>query len=280
MGGVVAAIPDLRAVGSAPLRPRLRHHTHRRSAASAVSRPRNAHARIDGRYACLCSAADRSVQRLRRRRRWTAPAACWAARPRSCPLSARQRARTNSCGALPHLAAPQGATTYSCLWPAPVSASPCPGTVDGAWELAPWLLPCLPSHRGFQLYYGRHRRPLWRFSPIRLVAPAADWPLDTSWGCSAHVALAPLTRPPAPDTPTPGRASIHGAAVGVCGPACRWTSVAGTARAARARSRLAGLAWAGAYPGGSAPPDPCQPKRIVVRVVFYWGLCAAAGGPR
>jgi hypothetical protein len=38
--------------------------------------------------------ADRSVQQLRRRRRWTAPAACWAARPRSCPPSARQRAQT------------------------------------------------------------------------------------------------------------------------------------------------------------------------------------------
>jgi hypothetical protein len=53
--------------------------------------------------------ADRSVQRLRRHRRWTAPAACWAARPRSGPPSARQRARTNSCSALPHLAAPPGA---------------------------------------------------------------------------------------------------------------------------------------------------------------------------
>jgi hypothetical protein len=34
----------------------------------------------------------------------------------------------------------------------------------------------------------------------------------------------------------------HGAALGVCGPARRWTSVAGTARAGRARSRLVELA--------------------------------------
>src|SRR5712692_6176646 len=42
----------------------------------------------------------------------------------------------------------------------------------------------------------------------------------------------------------------HGAAVRVGGPASLWTSVAGTARAARARSRLAGLAWSGAPFGG------------------------------
>src|SRR5262249_56060372 len=46
--------------------------------------------------------------------------------------------------------------------------------------------------------------------------------------------------------------------VWVGGPGRRWTSGAGTARAARARSLLVGLAWAGASPGGSAPPDPCQ----------------------
>jgi hypothetical protein len=32
---------------------------------------------------------------------------------------------------------------------------------------------------------------------------------------------------------------------------------------------LVELAWAGVHPGGWAPPDPCQPKRIVVRWVFY-----------
>jgi hypothetical protein len=61
----------------------------------------------------------------------------------------------------------------------------------------------------------------------------------------------------------------HGVAVGVCGPARRWTSVAGTARAAWAPSCLAGLAWAGVHPGGWAPPDPCQPQRSVIRLVFY-----------
>ena len=36
-----------------------------------------------------------------------------------------------------------------------------------------------------------------------------------------------------------------------------------------ARVCLMELAWAGVHPGGLAPPDPCQPKRIVVRLVFY-----------
>src|SRR6516165_8493957 len=36
-----------------------------------------------------------------------------------------------------------------------------------------------------------------------------------------------------------------------------------------ARARLADLAWADVHPGGWAPPDPCQPQRIVVRWVFY-----------
>ena len=40
--------------------------------------------------------ADRSVQPLIRRHGWTAPAGCWAARPRSGPPSARQRARTDA----------------------------------------------------------------------------------------------------------------------------------------------------------------------------------------
>ena len=44
----------------------------------------------------------------------------------------------------------------------------------------------------------------------------------------------------------------------MCGPARLWTSVAGTARATRARSRLTGLAWSGAPFGGSAPPNPYQ----------------------
>jgi hypothetical protein len=53
---------------------------------------------------------------------------------------------------------PQGAPTCSCLRPAPVSASPYPGTADGAVGLARWLLPCRPSHGGFQLHRGRHHR--------------------------------------------------------------------------------------------------------------------------
>ena len=51
------------------------------------------------------------------------------------------------------------------------------------------------------------------------------------------------------------------------------TSGAGTARAAEARSRLAGLAWSGAPFGGCRPQTPTRPQRSVVRLVFYWPGC-------
>ena len=75
-----------RAEGPRHRRPRLRHEAHRRGAASAVSRPLYARARV---VETVCRSAqppaDRSVQRLMQRRRWTAPAACWAARRRLAP---------------------------------------------------------------------------------------------------------------------------------------------------------------------------------------------------
>jgi hypothetical protein len=48
---------------------------------------------------------------------------------------------SNRCCALPHRSALQGAPTCSCLRPAPVSASPCPGTTVPSVVLARWLLP-------------------------------------------------------------------------------------------------------------------------------------------
>jgi hypothetical protein len=90
-------------------RPRLRHEAHRRGAASAASRPPQARAptvvvvRLPA-----PPPADRSVQRLIQRRRWTAPANRWAARRRSGPPSARQRARTAAAPCL-HRSAPPGA---------------------------------------------------------------------------------------------------------------------------------------------------------------------------
>ncbi len=64
-------------------RARLRHGAHRRGEASAASRPPQARACVVEKV-CLSAQppADRSVQRLIRRRRWTAPATCWAARRR------------------------------------------------------------------------------------------------------------------------------------------------------------------------------------------------------
>ena len=67
-------------------RPRLRHEAHRRGAASAASRPPQARAPTV--VVVRLSAqppADRSVQRLIPRCRWTAPAHGWAARPCLAP---------------------------------------------------------------------------------------------------------------------------------------------------------------------------------------------------
>ena len=78
-------------------RSRLRHGAHRRGDASAASKPPQARARVVTKvYLSAQPPADRSVQRLIRRRHWTAPAHCWAARRHSCPPSARQRARTEA----------------------------------------------------------------------------------------------------------------------------------------------------------------------------------------
>ena len=86
-----------RAEGPRHRRPRLRHEAHRRGEASAASRPPQARARVVAKVRLSAQPpADRSVQRLIQRRRWTAPAHGWAARPRSCPPSARQRARTDA----------------------------------------------------------------------------------------------------------------------------------------------------------------------------------------
>ena len=75
-----------RAEGPRHHRPRLRHRTRRRGAVSAASRPPQARARVVEKVRLSAQPpADRSVQRLRRRRRCTDPAPCWAARRRSGP---------------------------------------------------------------------------------------------------------------------------------------------------------------------------------------------------
>ncbi len=93
-----------RAAGPRHRRPRLRHDTHRRGDASAASRPLKAHARVVTKvHLSAQRSADRSVQRLIQRRRWTAPASRWAARPHFGPPSARQRARMDAAPCLPSL---------------------------------------------------------------------------------------------------------------------------------------------------------------------------------
>ena len=82
-------------------------------------------------------AADRSVQRLVRRRRRTAPAGRWAARPRSCPPWARQRARTDAAPCLTHPPprGPCGRHRLRCAPPVlllPVTPNPLQGAVLGS----------------------------------------------------------------------------------------------------------------------------------------------------
>jgi hypothetical protein len=53
----------------------------------------------------------------------------------------------------------------------------------------------------------------------------------------------------------------------------------GAARAARAHSRLAGLAWSGAPFGVSAPPNPCQTEAGCCSIgLLLTGLCTADTG--
>jgi len=86
-----------RAAGPPHRRPRLRHDLRRRGKASAASTTRKARARpVTAVGQSAQPPADRVMQRLRPQRRWTAPAHGWAARPRSGPLSARQRAQMDA----------------------------------------------------------------------------------------------------------------------------------------------------------------------------------------
>jgi hypothetical protein len=202
MGGVVCAIPDLRAAaptaksgrvvrsrgpyGPLHRRPRLRHRPRRRGAASAASRPPPACARAVRKCVPVSAAARGPVRATAE----TAPLLDGPRERLGCQATflhpVGSATPSNRCGALPHLAAPGG---HHVLVPvsAPVSASSCPGAAHGTVELVRWLLPCLPSHGGFQLHRGRHRRSV--------TAPP--------WGCAVLPSL--------------------------------WTSVAGTARAAWAR---------------------------------------------
>jgi hypothetical protein len=92
-----------RAVGPCHHRPRLRHEVHRRGAASAAARPPQARAPTVVMVRLSAPPpADRAVQRLRPRRRCTAPAHGWATRRRSCPPSARHALQPPLRLAAPH----------------------------------------------------------------------------------------------------------------------------------------------------------------------------------
>jgi hypothetical protein len=156
--------------------------------ASAASRPPQARARA---VAAVCLAAqppaDRSVQRLRRRRRWTSPADRWAARRCSGPPSARQRARTDAAPCLLD-PPPQGAHTegtgaatlcpcHGCLSPphlrtgalplaALLEVSSCAAPATG--PLRSFLPPCTRSYC--------NARGLLRQGPASWRAPAGRPP--------------------------------------------------------------------------------------------------------
>jgi hypothetical protein len=180
-------------------RPRLHHRTHRRGDASAASKQHKAYARAV--TAVRLSAqppADRSVQRLRRRRRWTDPAACWAARPRSCPPSARQRARTVAAPCLTSLP-PRGLsrTAPALLRSARATASSRPYTPSrglcGSLTLlhvsgcaAPAAGPLWPFHSPCQVSQCT-AAGLLRQGPASLRAPAGRPPRSRTSGLRINI---------------------------------------------------------------------------------------------
>jgi hypothetical protein len=221
-----------RAAGPRHRRPRLRHEAHRRGEASAASRPPQARARV---FASVCQSAqppaDRSVQRLIPRRRWTAPAICWAARPRSCPPSARQRARTDTAPCLtnsPPQGAQEGRHRRRCTLPVPlIPATPQPPP-GGSADRVPLLEVsggAAPATTG----------PLRSFLPPckRLYCTAAG--LLRQGQASRH---APAGRPPGAGRQR-GREGVSD------GPWCWRTAVAIPAHAGdRRRTRVLGAAQA------------------------------------
>src|SRR5262249_33966340 len=123
-------------------RPRLRHEAHRRGETSAASGRRKARARVVTKVRQSAQPpADRSVQRLRQRRRCTAPAHCWAAGSRPGPPSARQGARTDAAPCLPPASRGTRAVSTSTAALCPCRSfvsSPIP-LVQGCWESLPLL---------------------------------------------------------------------------------------------------------------------------------------------
>jgi hypothetical protein len=86
-----------RAIGPRHRRSRLRHRTCRRGAASAASRPSLCTSGQNCVPVYAAGSGPVSTATLKRTLRgWTVPAACWAARGCSGPLSARQGARTDA----------------------------------------------------------------------------------------------------------------------------------------------------------------------------------------
>jgi hypothetical protein len=241
--------------------------------------PKLAHERSENVCQSAQPPADRFVQRLRPRRQRTAPAACRAARRYSGPASARQRARTGASLCLSALC-PQGAPRAPacglprlCLappWhrrrrcgsgalapPVPASTRGLPAPPRTAPPTPMAVRPHTPGGSGFRLAPGYELGLQRAHCAHSLQAPPGA-------GC-AHAGACQH-----PGGPLRG----HGAAVGVCGPARRWTSGAGTARAGRARAVPGGAGVGWRTPRGLGAPRPLPGRSGVSFKWSFTGGCA------
>ena len=223
---------------------RLRHEIHRRGNASAASRPSQARARV---AETVCQSAqppaDWSVQRLRQRRRWTAPAHSWAARRCSGP-PVGAATRSNRRCALPPRSAPQGAHTE--------------GT--GAAALCPcrWFLSPPSPSRGrcgsHPLLHGGGCAAPTTGPSLSVLPPCKRLECNAAGLLRQGPASqrAPAGRPPRSDRQQ--RCIACQAGRGAGGPRSLALCVPGDRR--RTRMPDAAQAWAGGQRGGSVPPHP------------------------
>jgi hypothetical protein len=162
-------------------------------------------------------AADRSAQRLRQRRRWAAPAASWAARPRSCPPWWGQTRSNGRYAFAPTIRPPGGKVV---------------GTGSAALRPCHWFLsPPTPS-----------RGRCWGGLRVRWVAVLTlQAPASPSTRCARRPGSAshppPTRRRPRPRAPAANPARLALAAGGASAPVCP----PGGAQAAQIPARPGGI---------------------------------------
>ena len=159
-----------RAEGPRHHRPRLRHETRRRGEASAASGPRKARTRMVTKVRLAAQPpVDRSVQWLRQRRRWTAPAHRWAAR-----RHAGSRRRGNALAQRLRLACTDSSPRGTVVSTGAAALCPCRG----------FLPPRIPLSGALRAFLSRCKRlectaaGLLRQEPASRCAPARTAPTD------------------------------------------------------------------------------------------------------